>query len=438
MQAQAQAQDFISVADPAPIANIQAEEAFLGAALLDPVVSPQHLDISPEVFYLEDHKKIWEAMLMVAKKGKFPDLMMTLGVLIDAKHEGFQSKLAYLLEHCISSFNHAEYMALIVDKYQRRQAQQFRYRLNSIASNTEDTLWKEKAQIEFGQLWDTGSKSRGFEHASKFFDKATSPVDSIATGINSIDEAWGGGFAQGNLITIAGRPGMGKSAFACWLSLTLAHRGESVAFASVEMRAEEVLQRWMGILLDVPYQSIRARGCNGDPKIEKARHYVEQLPLFIDDETSTAEGITAKTIALFQQTKLGLLVIDHLHRIFPGSDPATVDAANKAVTGFKNLAKKLNIPVVLLCQLNRGVEGRENKRPMASDVRQFGNIEQESDLMIGLYRDEFYNEHSSDRNTTEIITMKNRHGSCRKIKVASDVARCLYSEMPEAGGSDEF
>lgn len=437
MQAQEFSRNIVSIPEPTPIANVKAEEAFLGAALLDPLVSPQHLDICPEVFYLEDHQKIWESMLAVAKLGKFPDLMLTLGSLVDHGHDGFQSKLTRLLEHTISTHNHAEYMALIVDKFQRRQTQQFRYRLNSIAGDVADPQWKEKAQVEFGQLWDAGSKSKGFQHAAHFFDNAISPVDSIATGIKSIDSSWGGGFAPGNLITIAGRPGMGKSAFACWLSLTLAHRGESVAFASVEMRAEEVLQRWMGILLDVEYQSIRARGCSGDPRVTQARQYVEKLPLFIDDETSTAEGIMAKSMSLAQRTNLGLLVIDHLHRIFPGSDPGTVDAANKAVTGFKNLAKRLNIPVVMLCQLNRGVETRENKRPMASDVRQFGNIEQESDLMIGLYRDEFYNDQTHDRNTTEIITMKNRHGSCRRIKVASDVGRCTYAEIP-GGNEDDY
>ena len=421
----------IKVSDPAPIANGDIEAAFLGAALLDPLVAPLYLDVPSEAFYFQEHQIIWESMLYLSKQGKPVDLTSVRVTILDFKHPDHSGRLTQLLDSTTGAYNHDLYMSAILDKWDRRRTEAFSYRLGTIARDTKDPDWQTKGQLEFGGLLTRGAQSSGFQHASAFFDKAIAPIDSISTGIPQLDEAWGGGFANGNLITIAGRPGMGKSSMACFLALALAKRGNAVAFASVEMPAAEVLQRWMAALLEVDYSSIRARGCNGDPRIEKARQYVGSLPLFVDDETSTAGGIISKTIALSQQTDLRLLVIDHLQRIFPGSDPGTVDAANKAVTAFKNLAKKLNIPVIMLCQLNRGVESRDDKRPNASDVRQFGNIEQESDLMVGLYRPEFYDPNTSACGITEIIPMKNRHGQLRRVSLLSNMGQCNYAGMPD-------
>lgn len=421
----------IKISDPLPIASGDLEATFLGGALLDPLIAPLYLDIPIEAFYYSEHQIIWEAIVSLAKRGKPTTMTACSTEIVDHGHPDMRTRIAALVDQVVSTVNHDHYAALILDKYDRRRTEQFSHRLGGIARDTADTDWQQRSQLEFGALLTRGAQSSGFQHAYNFFDKAIAPIDSISTGIPQLDKAWGGGFANGNLITIAGRPGMGKSNFACFLALALAMRGNAIAFASVEMSASEVLQRWMGALLQVDYSSIRARGCNGDPRIEKARQHIAQLPLFVDDQTSTAGGIISKTIALAQQTDLRLLVIDHLHRIFPGSDPATVDAANKAVTAFKNLAKKLNIPVVMLCQLNRGVEGREDKRPNAADVRQFGNIEQESDLMAGLYRDEYYNPNTVDRNTTEIIGMKNRHGFTRNLKLLSNMGQCNYAGIPD-------
>ena len=421
----------IKVSDPAPIANGDIEAAFLGAALLDPLIAPLYLDVPSEAFYFQEHQIIWESMLYLAKQGKPVDLTSVRVTILDFKHPDHSGRLTQLLDSTTGAYNHDLYMSAILDKWDRRRTEAFSYRLGTIARDTKDPDWQTKGQLEFGGLLTRGAQSSGFQHASAFFDKAIAPIDSISTGIPQLDEAWGGGFANGNLITIAGRPGTGKSNFACFLALSLAKRGNSVAFASVEMTASEVLQRWMGALLQVDYSSIRARGCNGDPRIEKARGYVGGLPLFVDDETSTAGGIVSKTIAASQQVPIKLLIIDHLHRIFPGTDPATIDAANKAVSGFKTLAKRLDIPVVMLCQLNKGLEARTDKRPTLSDLSLFNAIERESDMVCGVYREEYYNKDTADCGITEIVGMKNRHGSARNIKLLSNMGHCNYAEMPD-------
>jgi replicative DNA helicase len=415
------------------IASLEIEAAFLGAALLDPLVPPLYLSVPPSVFYLREHSRIWEAILVLVREGKSVNLTSVRAACSDLGYQDVGTTIVSIMDTTIGSYAHADYMELILDKAVRRHVQEYGPALLNKAADTKNSDWKQQVQAEFSKLFEQLPEQSGFLHASEYFDKATSHVESISTGIPDLDNHWGGGFARGNLIPICGRPGMGKSAFACWLSLGMAHRGSAVAFASVEMSAEEVLHRWMGIMLRTDYQEIRHRGCANDPQIASVRQSIQEKPLYIDDRSLTADAIIGRTIALSTQVNLGCLVIDHFHRIFPGSDPATVDAANKAVRNFKNLARQLNIPVLLLCQLNRGVESRENKRPNASDVRQFSNIEQEADLMVGLYRDEHYNKETIDRNITEVITLKNRHGQgSGSVKLLTDIGKCLYTALPKA------
>lgn len=429
MLALSQIQSNLELIEQKPIANYECEAAFLGAALLDPTIAPQYLDVPTQVFYLSEHQKVWEGILEVCRSGRPVDLTTTAVTLVDLGYADMRGTLANLLDGSFTPGNHDAYMELLMDKYRRRRVEEWKYKLGTIARDTNNQAWEQQAQTEFYELFQENTSVKGFTPAVDWFQKATQPIAAIPTGIEALDELWAGGFANGNLITIAGRPGMGKSAFACWLSLQLAHRGAGVAFASVEMSGEEVAQRWIASMLNLEYRSIRARGCS-DPRVAGVQEYLSKLPLYLDDKSSTPAAIIAKTIALASQVKLGLLVVDHLHRMFPGSDPKTIDEANKSVTAFKNLARKLNIPVVLLCQLNRGVESRENKRPNASDVRQFANIEQESDLMVGLYRDEVYNENTVDRNITEILTMKNRHGPAfGTCKVLTEIGMCQYKPI---------
>ena len=409
------------------IASLEAEEAFLGSCILDPIVGPQYTSLVPEVFYLSEHQHVWKACLFLLKAGAALDMVSVSAQLADMGFPTPQSTVAKLLDSVISTANHDLYHGLILDKYHRRKANDFKFRVSSLASDTANPDWAIELQSEFHGLFHAQEGGKGFEFCADFFDEAVEPIQSIPTGIPDLDEVWDGGLAPGNLITVAGRPGMGKSAFACWLSLVIAQRRKGVAFASVEMPRAEVVQRWAGSLLGVEYRSIRARGCHNDDRIEKARNHIRSLPLYVDDRSSTPEAIIANTMALASRTDLGILVIDHLHELIPGSDGAAVDQAAKAVNAFKKLAKRLQIPVVLLAQLNRGVEGRQDKRPCASDIRMFGSVEQTSDLMVGLYRDEFYNpETTVDKAITEVIVMKNRHGRVGTVRLLTDIAKCRY------------
>lgn len=408
-----------------PIASPEIEEAFLGALILDPVLAPQYTHIPPDAFYLDVHQSVWRAIVSAVKSGGLPEMTLVAAHLRDMGVENAQDMVYGLLQNAVSSYNHDLLANALLDKHHRRKAVQFQHRLGAIA-HSQDDRWAETAQTEFSSLFSDRPEGGGFEHCDVFFDEAIQPIQSVTTGIPALDEVWGGGLAPGNLITVAGRPGMGKSAFACWLSLVIARQGKGVAFASVEMPRSEVLQRWAGTLLGVEYQSIRSRGCYDDPRIEQARQLIRSLPLFVDDRSSTPEAIVGNTIALSNRQDLGLLVIDHLHELIPGNDNAAVDQAAKAVAGFKRLAKTLGIPVVLLAQLNRGVEGRQDKRPCASDIRQFGSVEQVSDLMVGLYRDEFYNPETVDKAITEVVVMKNRHGRVGTVRLLTEIAKCSY------------
>jgi replicative DNA helicase len=238
-------------------------------------------------------------------------------------------------------------------------------------------------------------------------------------------DAMTGGFQRSDLLIVAGRPSMGKTSFA----LNLAHNIAAlhklpVAVFSLEMSKEQLVQRLLSSEAGIESNRLRA-GRVSQNEWEPLSHAIgnlSELSMFIDDTpniTVTEMRSQARRLQAEQGRELGLILIDYL-QLMEGSGDNRVQELSKITRSLKGLARELNVPVIALSQLSRSVEARTNKRPMLSDLRESGSIEQDADLVIMLYRDSYYNPDSPDRNTAEVIIAKHRNGPTGTVKLLFD------------------
>jgi replicative DNA helicase len=251
-----------------------------------------------------------------------------------------------------------------------------------------------------------------------------------STGLYDLDSATSGLIA-GDLIIVAGRPGMGKSAFSGNIAATVAAAGVPVLLFSLEMPAESVMTRIMARESGINSRNLR-RGQLADTQWESAVNatgVISRWPIFIDDKPDiTPTEIRAKARKLKKEHGLGLLVVDYIQLVRPaGKHDSREQAVSEISRTLKAIARELEIPVIGLSQLNRQVDSRPDKRPMLSDLRESGAIEQDADVIIFIYRDEVYNkaEDNPNRGIAEIDIAKHRNGETGRFDVIFD-ARTQY------------
>lgn len=259
----------------------------------------------------------------------------------------------------------------------------------------------------------------------------------IDSGFAELDRHLPAWLHSGHLIVIAGRPTMGKTAFAQQLSENAAESGHTVLFFSLEMSSHEITERSIMRRSGVSTKKLKTgNGLNKNEWEAITRAFQEFAPLpFIADETSfTLSAIinNAKAAAASLKEKglppLGCIVVDYLQLVSTDRQAAnrTLEVGQIS-TGLKRMAKDLSVPVIALSQLNRSVEGRDDKRPTLSDLRDSGQIEQDADLVLFLYRDEYYNKDKSpDLGIAELIAAKNRHGSVCTVKLRFTAERAMF------------
>ena len=295
--------------------------------------------------------------------------------------------------------------------------------------------------------------------------KNKSPIIGLPTGLNELDDAIGG-FEPSKLYVVAGRPGMGKSVLGLSnFAFASACIGKPGLIISSEMDAEEVTSRWLANLMDLPTQAI-SRGQIGEENWQRlidCQRQVQKMPVHIDDEPHQTPSRMLRTAKRYRQRhKIEYVIIDHLNRLYPDDHmqrAGEVAQIGSIVKGCKNMAKTLNIPVILLAQLNRNCEMREDKRPMQSDLRATGDIEQEADVIMFVYRDEYYlekhtvvqraNESDTDfharegrhldalhasRGKAEIIIAKQRGGREKTVHCGWSGRRLIFTDQPPARG----
>lgn len=368
--------------------NIQAEESVLGAILLDPDTIARVADILPvEAFSLVAHRKLYAACLQLFRDSKPTDLMTVTTYLCDRKilHEvGGQEKIASLVYHTVSSVNCENYANLIIEKWMSRQLIQGGDKIKNIGYEPGDFNDKLDQAEEILNALSGDRKQEGLtplantlvDTYQEIEDRSNNKIlPGYGCGLYDLDTMTGG-FSRSDLIIVAGRPSMGKTAFAIQVSQAIAKNYElPVAIFSLEMSKEQLAARMLGAEARVESNRLRT-GEIGEQewgKLSSALGKLSEIPIHIDD-TSSISVTTIRTRArqlAKEGGQLGLIMIDYL-QLMGGDEGNRVQELSRITRQFKGLARELNVPVMALSQLNRSVEARNNKRPMMSDLRDSG------------------------------------------------------------------
>jgi replicative DNA helicase len=419
-----------------PPQNIEAEESILGGILLDPDAIGRVADfLKPEALYMPAHREIYKAALALHRQGKPTDLMSLTSWLYD--HEllekiGGQGKLAQLVDRTVSAINIDRYAQLVIDKYIRRRLIQTGTEITDLAfDGTKDleSILDESEQKIFALT--QSRPQQGLVSISQTLETTFQEIEShhdgqalpgLLSDFYDLD-AMTGGFQRSDFIVVAGRPSMGKTAVSICIAKNIAKLYKlPVAIFSLEMSREQLVQRLLSSEAGIESNYLRAGRIaqNQWEALNKALGVLSTLPIFIDDSaTMSVLQIRSQTRRLQaeQGGQLGLVLIDYLQLMEGNGSDNRVQEIAKITRGLKSLARELNAPVLALSQLSRSVESRNNKRPMMSDLRESGSIEQDADLVVMLYRDEYYNPDSPDRGIAEIIITKHRNGPTGVVKL---------------------
>ncbi len=423
-----------------PPQSIEAEAGVLGSILIKPEVMPQVIEIlRPEDFYRKAHEKIYRAMVELFQKNEPVDIL-SVGELLKSKNElediGGLSYLAELSDSVAVASSASYYAKIVKDKSIRRRLIE---RVTQIAENcfneaqdVEELLeYAESVIFEISQAKVKQSFYKlnavikdSIKRVEELYNKKEL-ITGVPTGFIDLDNITAG-FQPSDLIIIAGRPSMGKTAFALNIAQHAAiDQGICVAIFSLEMSKEQLAIRMLCSEAQVNAQKLRTGFLSQKhdwPKIIRAANRLSHAPIFIDDTPAMSVlEMRAKARRLKTEHNLGLIVVDYL-QLMRGRDgnERREQEISEISRSLKAMAKELNVPVVALSQLNRKVEDRPNKRPQMADLRESGAIEQDADVIIFIYRDEVYNrsEDNPNKGIAEIIVAKQRNGPTGVVKLS--------------------
>jgi len=426
-----------------PPQSIEAEQNVLGGLMIDGDAIDKVADVLVyDDFYREDHAVIYEHMLQVSAENKPIDIITVSEAL---ERSGWLPKvggLPYLesvADNTASAANVKFYAEIVRDKSTLR-------RLLSASTEMQETIYSPDGHTAKNILDHFESKVMGIgERASKgtqgFVDIKTimlqevhvlqelysrEDVDSItgiSTGFHDLDQKTMG-LQPGDLIIVAGRPSMGKTTFAMNIAENAAiSTGRPVAIFSMEMGSQQLARRMIGSIGHINQNNLRKGNLNDRDwdRVSSVMGKMSGCKIFMD-ESPALNALDLRSRArrlLKQQGDLGLIVIDYL-QLMKGvvATENRVNEVSEITRALKSLAKELKVPVIALSQLNRGLEQRPNKRPIMSDLRESGSIEQDADLILFLYRDEVYHVDSDCKGTAEIIIGKQRNGEVGTVRLA--------------------
>jgi replicative DNA helicase len=421
---------------PAPPHNLDAERSVLGAILL--TERPMYglvieEGLRPEDFYREQHALVYAAMLALYAESRAIDTLTVTeqlrqrGELADVGGEPAIHELAGAVP---AAANVRHYAQIVKENALIRRLLSTTYDIQASITAHEaaprDLIERaERAMLEVAHD-DRQKDFRAIEEVlHEEIDKLhTLSIEGTAitgtpSGFQDLDEITGG-FQRGNLIVIAARPAMGKSALVTNIAENAAlEHGHPVALFSLEMSETELAQRFIASQARIKGDDLR-KGRVAEtkwPKIVDATNRLAKAPIYIDDSSDVGLlEIRAKARRLHAQHRLGLVIVDYLQLMrADGRIENRVEQVSQMSRGLKILARELDVPVLALSQLNRGVEARTDKRPLLSDLRESGAIEQDSDLVMFIYRDEYYDKDSERQGEADILISKHRNGGLGEV-----------------------
>lgn len=423
--------------------NIEAEEAVLGAILVNPEVITKVVEtLKPESFYKPAHRYVYEAMLQLFNTNERIDLVSVSDVLSynsQLETVGGRAFINDLSYKTITTSNIEYYARIVQEKAVKRalinagsEIVSFGYDLNPIDESLEGAeklifdIASRKATSDLSHIKDlvlnTYEKIEyRYEHKDELLGLRTDfyELDTMTNGLQKSD-----------LIILAARPSMGKTAFALNIAQNVAIKEKvPVAIFSLEMSKEQLVQRMLCSQAEVDTQRLKTGNMQSKDwdKLAGAMNDFAQAPIFIDDTSGcTLTDIRAKCRRLkMEQKDLGLIVIDYLQLMESSGREDRMQQISAISRGLKTLARELDVPVIALSQLSRAVESRTDKRPMLSDLRESGAIEQDADIVMFIYRDEYYKKNEDEeevakaasKGESEIIIAKHRNGPVGTVKL---------------------
>ncbi|MFM7435994.1 MAG: replicative DNA helicase, partial [Vulcanococcus sp.] len=387
---------FEATPDGVPPQNLEAEEAVLGGILLDPDAIGRVADVlQPEAFYLTAHREIYRTALMLHSQGKPTDLTAMSAWLADTgnlEKVGGSGRLVELVERTLSTASIDQVARLVMDKYLRRQLIRSGnevIRLGFDQSKPMEQVLDEAEQRIFAISQE--KPSTGLTPTAEILTATFNEIESRSLGtavagipVNFYDlDAMTQGLQRSDLIIVAGRPAMGKTAITLNLAKNVAQlHNLPVCVFSLEMSKEQLTYRLLAMEVGIESGRLRTGRLNPDewPLLGQGISTLGQMPIFIDDKPNA--GVLemrslCRRLMAESGKELGLVVIDYLQLMEGGGSDNRVQELSRITRGLKQMARELNVPVIALSQLSRGVEGRTNKRPMLSDLRESGSIEQD-------------------------------------------------------------
>jgi replicative DNA helicase len=427
-------------APPVPPQNLDAEESVLGAMMLSPgaiAAVSEILSSEGREFYRESHAKIYRAALALYGKGEPVDAI-TLVDELDERGEledvGGKVRVHELAALVPATANAGHYARIVRENATLRgliHAGGEIARLgwerpgetSELMDRAEQILFdlsQQRAKGEFTHIEELLKES--FERITALYESGAD-VTGVPSGFRDLDRITSG-FQEGNLIIVAARPSMGKSGLALCVAANLAVRAATpVALFTLEMSKSEVTQRLMCSEAKVESQRLRTGKLAAEdwPRLTAACDKLAKAPIYVDDTGSiTMMEIRSKARRLKQRhPDLGLIIVDYLQLMTSGTTAENrVQEVSQISRSLKVLARDLEVPILALSQLSRAVEQRHDKRPILSDLRESGSLEQDSDIVIFIYRDEYYNEESDQQGLAEVHVAKHRNGPTDTVKLS--------------------
>jgi len=413
--------------------SLEAEQAVLGSILIDPACMDRLAGIiSRDDFYMTEHAEIYSAMQSMYMTSKNIDVVTLINELVmlgTYDEAGGREYLKLVAEAVPTSANATDYAQIIRDKAILRQLIEAGESITEAAYIGDDTVGNlvEYAESQVFRIAE-GRENKNFVHIRDALVQVYAHLKDLKenpdagrgmpTGYTKLDNVIVG-MGNADLVLIGARPGMGKTSFAMNIATAAAEKTKKVVCVfNLEMSADQLANRMLSS--EAQIDSFKLRSGQLEPEdweaIAYASNRLSEMDILIDDTPGiTVTGMKSK---LRRVKNLGLVVIDYLQLMQGDShNENRVQEVADISRGLKLLAKELGVPVICCAQLSRGPENRPDKRPMLSDLRDSGAIEQDADIVLFLYRDEYYKDETPEQSVAEVIVAKNRHGSLEKVKL---------------------
>ena len=411
--------------------SVEAEQAVLGSMLVDPRTVSDVMEIlKMEDFYMEANRLAYEAIQKMFLDGRNID---PVTVLEEITRMGYREKvprdyILQLVEITPHAANVMDYARIVRSKSMLRELQQVGADIIDLTRAEEeeaDTVADLAEQKVYAVR--QGREVQGFTPLNVAISEVYANLDELATSAGKLPglptgfamlDQYIGGLNKSDLILLGARPGMGKTAIALNMAMSAAKKSDkAVVIFQLEMSRTQLATRLLSAEGFIDSKKLRLGNLNDEDwqNMANATQSLNRLNILIDENSGiTVPEMKAKCRRLGDQ--LGLIVIDYLQLMHtPKHTDNRVQEVAEISRSLKIMAKELNVPVLCCCQLSRGPEGRQDKRPMLSDLRESGSIEQDADIVLFIYRDDYYNNEGENKNAAELIVAKNRHGETGKI-----------------------